>query len=137
MSLRRARSAEEYAEWVKQAMFEVGDLKDCLLYEVEDLQRFPAYIEPLEEGIKQVYDAMVEGTYHFGREDLLYMDVLRRYEDEIPFHTLLKQINETHRRGRDPGRRSASASEQRIEVDRLDLQQREISLRFLRRSHLP
>ena len=35
MSLGRARSAEEYAEWVKQAMFEVGDLKDCLLYEIE------------------------------------------------------------------------------------------------------
>jgi hypothetical protein len=29
------------------------------------------------------------------------MDVLRRYEDEIPFHTLLKQINETHRKGLD------------------------------------
>ena len=54
MSLRRARSPDEYAEWVKQAMFEVGDLKDCLMYEIEDLQRFPAYIEPLEEGIKQV-----------------------------------------------------------------------------------
>lgn len=101
MSLRRARSADEYAEWVKQAMFEVGDLKDCLLYEIEDLQRFPAYIEPLEEGIKQVYDAMVGGTYQFGRVDLQFMDVLRRYEDEIPFHTLLKQINETHRKGLD------------------------------------
>jgi hypothetical protein len=101
MSLRRARSAEEYAEWVKQAMFEVGDLKDCLLYEIEDLQRFPGYIEPLEEGIKQVYDAMVDGTYGFGREDLLFMDVLRRFEDQIPFHTLLKQINETHRKGLD------------------------------------
>ena len=99
MSLRRARSAEEYAEWVKQAMFEVGDLKDCLLYEVEDLQHFPAYIEPLEEGIKQVYDAMVAGSYQFGREDLMFMEILRLYEDKIPFHTLLKQINETHRRG--------------------------------------
>ena len=99
MSLRRARSPEEYAEWVKQAMFEVGDLKDCLLYEMEDLQRFPAFIEPLEEGVKQVYDAMVAGTYQFGREDLLFMDALRRHEDEIPFHTLLKQINETHRKG--------------------------------------
>ena len=89
MSLRRARTPEEYAEWVKQAMFEVGDLKDCLLYEIEDLQRFP------------VYDAMVAGTYQFGREDLLFMEVLRRHEDQIPFHTLLKQINETHRRGLD------------------------------------
>ena len=101
MSLRRARSAEEYAEWVKQAMFEVGDLKDCLMYEVEDLQTFPAYIEPLEEGIKQVYDAMVAGSYQFGREDLMFMEILRLYEDQIPFHTLLKQINDTHRRGLD------------------------------------
>ena len=101
MSLGRARSAQEYAEWVEQAMFEVGDLKDCLLYEIEDLQRFPAYIEPLEEGVKQVYDAMVAGTYQFGREDLPFMEIVRLYEDQIPFHTLLKQINETHRRGLD------------------------------------
>jgi len=101
MSLHRARSAEEYAEWVKQAMFEVGDLKNCLLYEMEELQQFPAYIEPLEEGIQQVYDAMVAGTYRFGREDLAFMDVLRRHEEHVPFHTLLKQINETHRKGLD------------------------------------
>lgn len=101
MSLHRARSAEEYAEWVKQAMFEVGDLKNCLLYEMEELQQFPAYIEPLEEGVRQVHDAMVAGTYRFGREDLAYMDVLRLHEDQVPFHTLLKQINETHRKGLD------------------------------------
>ena len=101
MSLRRARTPEEYAEWVKEAMFEVGDLKDCLLYEIEDLQCFPVYIEPLEESVSQVYDAMVGGTYQFGREDLMFMDVLRKYEQEIPFHTLLKQINETHRKGLD------------------------------------
>ena len=101
MSLRRARTPEEYAEWVKEAMFEVGDLKDCLLYEIEDLQSFPAYIEPLEASVSQVYDAMVAGTYQFGREDLMFMEVLRNYEREIPFYTLLKQINETHRKGLD------------------------------------
>lgn len=101
MSLRRARTAEEYADWVKNALFELEDLKNCLLYDAEDMQRFPAYIEPLEEGIRQVYGAMSNGTYHFGREDLLFMDVLRRFEHEIPFQTLLKQINETHRKGLD------------------------------------
>ena len=101
MSLRRARTAEEYAEWVKNALFELEDLKNCLLYDAEDLARFPAYIEPLEEGTRQVYDAMANGSYHFGREDLLFMDVLRRFEHEIPFHTLLKQINETHCKGLD------------------------------------
>lgn len=101
MSLRRARTADEYAEWVKQAMFEVGDLKDCLLYEIEDLQRFPGYIEPLEESVKQVYESMLNGNYQFGREDLSFMEILRQHEDQIPFHTLLKQINETHRKGLD------------------------------------
>ena len=101
MSLRRARTPQEYAEWVKQAMFEVGDLKNCLLYEMEDLQRFPAFIEPLEDGVRQVYESMLAGNYQFGREDLLFMEVLRVHEDQIPFHTLLKQINETHRKGLD------------------------------------
>jgi hypothetical protein len=27
------------------------------------------------------------------------MDLAGKYSDQIPFHTLLKQINETHRRG--------------------------------------
>lgn len=99
MSLRRARTAEEYAEWVKQAMFEVGDLKDCLLYEAEEMQSFPAFLEPLESGIKSVYQSMTEGRYSFGREDLPFMEVAYKHADEIPFHTLLKQINETHRKG--------------------------------------
>jgi hypothetical protein len=99
MSLRRARSAEEYVEWVKQAVFEVEDLKECLLFEHEDLRRFPDFLEPLESGIKKVYGEMCEGRYSFGREDLPYMEVLIHHGDQIPFHTLLKQINETHRKG--------------------------------------
>ncbi len=99
MSLRRAKTAEEYAEWVKNAMFEVGDLKDCLLYETEVMRSFPDYLEPLESGIKEVYDAMCEGHYSFGREDLPFMEVALKHADDIPFHTLLKQINETHRKG--------------------------------------
>jgi len=101
MSLRRARTAEEYIEWVKQAVFEVGDLKDCLLYEMEDLQRFPDFLEPLQEGVNKVYQDMREGRYVFGREDLPFMEIAYRHADQIPFHTLLKQINETHRKGLD------------------------------------
>jgi hypothetical protein len=99
MSLRRARTAQEYAEWVKQAVFEVDDLKDCLLYEAEDLQKFPAFLEPLEQSVKKVYQDMCDGNYRFGREDLPFMDLVRDNAGQIPFHTLLKQINETHRKG--------------------------------------
>jgi hypothetical protein len=101
MSLTRARTVEEYVEMVKNAVFEVEDLKECLLYEMEDMQRFPAFLEPLEEGIKQVYQQMKEGSYHFGREDLPFMELAMLHSDQIPFHTLLKQINETHRKGLD------------------------------------
>ena len=39
----------------------------------------------------------------FGREDLPFMDPAGKYAEEIPCHTLLVQINETHRRGLDVG----------------------------------
>lgn len=99
MALRRAKSAEEYAEWVKSVMFEVGDLKDCMLYETESLTSFPAWLEQLEDSVKEVYDAMCNGTYNFGREDLRFMDIVNLMGDEIPFSILLRQINDTHRRG--------------------------------------
>lgn len=101
MSLRRARTPEEYAEWVKQAMFEAQDLRECLEFEMEELGRFPAFLDPLEKGIRDVFQAMVEGRYTFGREDLPFMEMAAKHADEIPFNVLLKQINETHRRGLD------------------------------------
>jgi hypothetical protein len=103
MSLRRAKSVAEYVEWVRQAVFEVGDLRECLEYELEDLQRFPAFLDPLQEGIEGIYRSMEEGAYVFGREDLPFMDLAEQYSEQIPFHTLLKQINETHRRGLEVG----------------------------------
>jgi len=104
MALQRARTAAEYAEWVKQAKFEVGDLRECLLYDMEEVGesgRFPAFLELLERGINDVYDAMCKGEYAFGREDLPFMDVVAMNADQIPFMVLLKQINDTHRKGLD------------------------------------
>ena len=101
MSLQRARSAEEYIDWVKQAVFEVGDLRDCFDYQMEDLVTYPAFLDPLEQGIKELYQSMVDGEYRFGREDLSFMSVVERHGDDIPFAVLLRQINETHRKGID------------------------------------
>ncbi len=99
MSLRRAKTADEYIKWIKDAVFEAKDLKDCFMFEIEDMTRFPGWVEPLEKSILDVHQSMVDGSYRFGREDLPFMDILYRYGDQIPFHTLLKQINETHRKG--------------------------------------
>ncbi len=99
MSLRRARSSDEYIEWVKQAVFEVDDLRDCFEFDLEDVSRFPAYLEPLDQSIKGLFKSMQGGRYQFGREDLSFMNIVHRYGDQIPFTPLLKQINETHRKG--------------------------------------
>jgi hypothetical protein len=101
MSLRRATSVAEYGEWVRQSVFEVGDLCDCLEYEPEELSKCPAFLDPREEGTNAVCQSMRDGAYGFGREDRPFTDLVGRYAGEVPFHTLLKQINETHRRGID------------------------------------
>ena len=101
MSLQRARSAEEYVEWVKQAVFEVDDLRDCYDFQMEEIGRYPSFLEPLEQSIKGLQQTMIDGEYHFGREDLPFMALVNRHGDDIPFAILLRQINETHRKGID------------------------------------
>jgi hypothetical protein len=101
MSLQRARSAEEYIEWVKQAVFEVGDLRDCFEFQMDEMSSYPSYLDPLEQGINELYQSMVDGDYRFGREDLGFMTLVNRHGDDIPFAVLLRQINETHRKGID------------------------------------
>jgi len=101
MNLQRARTVEEYIEWVKSARFEIGDLKECILFETDHMQSFPSWLEELETGLEKIYQDMCAGNYAFGRDDLPYMPAVHKYAHDIPFHTLLKQINETHRNGLD------------------------------------
>jgi hypothetical protein len=101
MTLQRARSADEYADWIQQARFEIEDLRNCIAFDYDDLAQMPVFLEPLQEGIEQLYQAMRQGTYHFGRDDLPFMDLVVRFSDAIPFYLLLQQINETHRHGLD------------------------------------
>lgn len=46
---------------------------------------------------------MTDGRGAFGREDLPFMELAGNDAEEIPFHTLLKQISETRGRGLDVG----------------------------------
>jgi hypothetical protein len=101
MTLPRARTVDEYVEWIKQAVFEVQELRACLEYDLEDPQRLPSYLEQLETSVNSIFDAMKNGNYQFSRHPLPFMDLIQRFGEEIPFSTLLKQINETHQQGLD------------------------------------
>jgi hypothetical protein len=76
----------------QQTVFEGKALHDCLAFEIGDVARLPALLEPVQEGIEAVYDAIQSGDYSC-------VDLVERFADEIPVHSLLKQINETGRRG--------------------------------------
>jgi len=97
MSIQRARTVEEYVEWIRQAVFEVDDLRECLEFEMETVQRFPVFLDALEKGIKDLYQSLQDGSYHFGREDLPFMELVDHHGEDIPFQMLLKQLNATHR----------------------------------------
>lgn len=100
--MRRARTAEEYVEMIRQARFEIDDLRACLEYESEEnMSSFPAFLQDLDNGLNALYQAMEQGSYHWGSEDLDFMPIVKKHELQIPFSQLLEAINRTHRQGLD------------------------------------
>lgn len=98
--LKRARTVEEYIDLVKNALFEVEDLRAAIEYDNEGMHDAPVFLEKLENAVRGVYDDMVAGTYAFGREDLAFMSIVRDAEEgALPFKYLLVRINETHKHG--------------------------------------
>lgn len=102
MSIQRARSAEEYIDFVQQALFEIKELRVAAEYDMEDLGRSLKFVDDLEESMRALYNAMEAGTYRFENRDLPFMEIVDKHDtDQLPFRHLLRQINETHRQGLD------------------------------------
>jgi hypothetical protein len=98
----RAKTAEEYVDLVKQAIFEVEELRLATEYDMEGMTGAQSFLDELEGQVRQVYNDMAAGTYEFGNEDLPFMRVVEKCDDRLlPFKYLLRQINETHRKGLD------------------------------------
>ena len=106
-AIQRARNAEEYIELVKQACFEVDDLRACLEWDYDDdsvqIARSVPYLEPLERSVRELHASMADGSYRFATGDLPFMEILRSYPDQLPFAHLLERINATHCEGLDVG----------------------------------
>jgi len=102
MSIQRARSVEEYVDFVKQALYEVEELRVAAEYDMEDLGDSMKFVDELEASVRELYRSMEDGSYRFENEDLPFMAIVERYDtDKLPFRYLLRQINETHRLGLD------------------------------------
>lgn len=98
----RARSADEYAGLVDQAIFDLKELRASTDYDIEAIDTNTAYLGVLLEELRELRASMADGSYLFGRNDLPFMRIVKQHsERELPFIKLLYQINATHRQGLD------------------------------------
>jgi hypothetical protein len=100
--MRGPKTWDEYLDLVHQAVYEVDEMRACLLEEdeLDDVDLVNQYLGPLDMQLRELYDAMTSGHYQFPADsDLPFMALVRQYGRFIPFRTLLEVINRTHREG--------------------------------------
>jgi len=98
--MRRARTVEEYVAWLKDALYEVEDMRASIDYDEEGMGATRPYIEEIESSLKGVFKLMESGDYCWNTGDLAYTSVIRDLDESvIPFRQLLIRINDTHKNG--------------------------------------
>ncbi len=102
MQMKGPTSWDEYLDLVHQAVYEVDELRTCMMEEddMEDTDLYNQYVGQLDMQLRELYDAMIGGRYQFPADaDLPFMSLVQRYGRFIPFRGLLELINKTHRNG--------------------------------------
>jgi hypothetical protein len=102
MQMRGPTTWDEYLDLVHQAVYEVDELKACMMEEedMDDTDLYNQYVGPLDVELRKLYDDMVSGRYQYPADtDLGFMPLVRQYGRFIPFRGLLELINQTHRNG--------------------------------------
>ena len=101
--MKRPKTADEYIDLMHQAVYEVDELSSIMDEESDEFAPFRPYINLLDSQLRKMYDDMLSGAYRFDPNgaELPFMDVVRRLGQRLPFGSLLKVIDETHRLGLD------------------------------------
>ncbi len=98
--MRRARTVEEYVAWLKDALYEIEDMRASIEYDEEGMAASKPYIEEIESSLKGVFALMESGEYCWNTGDLGYVSVIRDLDESVlPFRQLLIRINDTHKKG--------------------------------------
>lgn len=98
----RPKTPEAYIELVRQALFEVEELRYAVEFDMDSMGDALGFLDELEARVRELWNSMESGTYQFADEDLPFMKLVERQPDRVlPFKYLLRQINATHRQGLD------------------------------------
>lgn len=96
----RARTVDEYVALIREALYEVEEMRASIEFDEESMGPFRQFIDDLETSLKQLYQSMLDGSYCWRTGDLAYMEVIRNLDDKaMPIRNLLTRINETHKKG--------------------------------------
>ncbi|VAW60758.1 hypothetical protein MNBD_GAMMA09-1513 [hydrothermal vent metagenome] len=98
--MRRAKTVDEYIAMVKDALYEIDDMRAAIEYDEEGMGASTGYIDDIESSLKHIFDLMKSGDYCWNTGDLSFISIIRELDDSvIPFRSLLIRINETHKNG--------------------------------------
>ena len=98
--MRRARTVEEYVALVKDALYEIEEMRAAIEFDSEGMSASVPYMDDIESCLKDVYEEMKSGDYCWNTGDLSYVATIRDLDDGvIPFRPLLIRINDTHKNG--------------------------------------
>lgn len=98
--MHRARTVEEYVALIKDALYEIEDMRAAIEYDEEGMGATVPYIEDIEISLNRIFDEMKSGDYCWNTGDLPYISVIRELDEGIlPFRQLLIRINDTHKHG--------------------------------------
>ena len=100
--LGRPKTPEQYVDLVDQALFEIEDLRLAAEYDMDSMGAATEFLADLEHDVRKLRQAMADGSYRFGKENLPFVTVVENQDERIlPFKQLLLKINETHIKGLD------------------------------------
>ncbi|HHB11787.1 MAG TPA: hypothetical protein ENK62_01135 [Chromatiales bacterium] len=102
----RPRTLEAFHELVKQALFEIDELRAAVEYELDE-EGPPPELEllgPIRAELEELLARLDAGSYDFGGEPLRYMAHIQALDTPgLPIRPLLLRINDTHCHGLETG----------------------------------
>ncbi len=98
-------NVDAYIKMVRDALFEVGNLRAAIGYEEDDLAETAGeFLDALEGGLQTLLKGLEAGSHVFADgADLPFMQHIAGASSYVlPFRTLIEDVNATHRQGLSP-----------------------------------
>lgn len=96
----RARDMDEYKYLVKDALYEIEEIKAAFEFDGAEMDDSYKISEQLEPGLKALLASMEDGSYEFGSDVMGFMqNVAQVPQIIVPYKPILSRLIDTHQNG--------------------------------------